>query len=112
MSKLYKLSECQELEYYGDSDLLAQIASELQCNPNSCFAKNVVAWYNALYSAPESFDDCRYQIETQKPSNLEDAIDLLQALVAGQNKRVAVVSIRVICREVQRRLSTDLSPSL
>lgn len=112
MSKPYKLSECQELEYYGSSDLLAQIANELQCNPESCFAQNAMAWYNALYSASGSFDDCRYQIQTEKPSSLEDGIEFLQALVAGQTRRVASVSIRVICREVQRRLATDLGGSL
>ena len=109
MTKFADLDTCEQLFYYGNSDLLAQLVQELQCHPDSCFSKDVFSWYNELYSSSEEFSDCRFRVDPSVPDSLEDAIEILLALVAGQNRRIALVAIRIICRETQRRLTLDLS---
>ena len=112
MAKAFKLSECDDLHYYGNSDLLAQLSREIQCRPDSCIAKDVISWYNSLYSEGD-FDDCRYRVDIEnQPSTLEDGIEFLVSLVSGQNRRLAAVSLRIICREAQRRVIEELAPGV
>jgi len=63
----------QPITYYGEADILGQLSYELINNPNSCLSRNLVAWYNALYSADSNNVDCSYQVEVNTslcPSNL------------------------------------------
>jgi hypothetical protein len=63
----------QPITYYGEADILGQLSYELINHPNSCLSKNLVGWYNALYSANSNNADCSYQVEINKslcPSNL------------------------------------------
>jgi hypothetical protein len=53
----------QPITYYGEADILGQLSYELINNPNSCLSKNLVSWYNALYSASPNLNDCSYQAE-------------------------------------------------
>lgn len=99
--------------YYGKSDILAQIADELRNRPNSCFARNVIAWYNAEYSALSDLEGCEYQVEINQelceedeglvPDNIEDIVDLIGAFTQGKSRKVAQVAIRIACREARRR---------
>jgi hypothetical protein len=110
--RFFSFDEPQIL-YYGHADLLAQIGHELASSPDSCFSKNVISWYNALYSAGDTnFVDCSYQIEQQSPSSLEDVIDVISSFVQGKNRRLARASIRIICRESQRLLTESNAPSI
>ena len=108
----FRFESGQQVQYYGHSDILAQVADELNNRPQSCLAVNLTSWYNSLYSEPE-FSDCRYQEEgeQEEPSTLEDVIDIILSFVSGQNRRVALVAIRIICREAQRQLTIDTSES-
>lgn len=109
MARNFSFDEPQIL-YYGHADLLAQIGHELASRPDSCFSKNVLSWYNALYSAQNTnFDDCRYQTDVEPPSSLEDVIEVIELFNAGKSRQIALVAIRLICRESQRRLTTQLS---
>lgn len=68
MDKYFDADRKGQMEYFGHSDLLAQVAYELQHNADSCFGKNLIAWYNTLYSANPNDKSCAYQIETLPPS--------------------------------------------
>jgi hypothetical protein len=52
----------QNIEYYANSDLIAQIVYELINHPQSCFAVNTASWYNSLYSASPEDSSCLYQV--------------------------------------------------
>lgn len=107
MARKFTFDEPQIL-YYGHADLLAQIGHELASRPDSCFSKNVLAWYNATYVAESlDFSDCSYQVEQQAPSTLEDVIDVISSFVQGKNRRLARAAIRIICRESQRLLTEN-----
>lgn len=100
--------------YYGNSDLIGQIADELIRNPDSCFALNVLAWYDALYSATPPEQSCSYQVlidqdkcETQQPSTVEDLVDILVSFTQGKSVRVARVALRVACREANRLVGVN-----
>jgi len=84
MSRYFRTPEDARLVYYGNSDLLGQIALELANRPNSCLSKNLVSWYNSLYNELSEFSDCRYQIEINEElcpdlsdSTIEEVFDLL-----------------------------------
>lgn len=112
MAQKFSFDEPQIL-YYGHADLLAQIGHELATRPDSCFSKNVISWYNALYSASNTnFDDCRYQTDVEPPSTLEDVIDAIELFNTGKSRQIALVAIRLICREAQRRLIIQLSEEI
>jgi hypothetical protein len=51
--------------YIGQSDLIAQVIYELKNHPDSCMAKNLLSWYNALYSASTNDLTCSYQVQTK-----------------------------------------------
>lgn len=99
--------------YYGNSDILAQIADELRNNPSSCFAENVRAWYNAEYSALSGVQECEYQIrinqelceESGNPNveTIEDIVDAIGSFSQGKSRRVVRAAIRIACREARRR---------
>lgn len=102
--------------YYGDSDLLGQIASELALNPQSCFAQNVLAWYNSLYSEVPPLDSCDYQVrinqdlcECDPGDTVEDAVSALLAIVEGRTRRAATLIIRIACREALRGVTEGTS---
>lgn len=78
MDKYFRDYHTGQMEYFGHSDLLAQVAYELQHNADSCFGKNLIAWYNALYSADSNDKSCSYQIETLPPSQ-SVVIEVLKA---------------------------------
>lgn len=113
----YPELECTgNIVYYGNSDLLGQIADELNRHPDSCFSKNVKAWYDAEYSASEENLSCSYQVEINQDlcqgepgDTLEDGIDALLAIVRGQPRRLARASVRIICREANRRIIENTS---
>lgn len=112
MARNYTFDE-KEIVYYGHADLLAQIGHELAANPDSCFSKNVLAWYNATYVAQSvEFTDCSYQVEQESPSTLTDVIDIISAFVQGKGRRLARASIKIICRESQRLLTESTAPSV
>lgn len=106
----------KEVVYYGSSDLIGQIASELATNPEGCFAKNVCAWYDALYSAESEGERCSYQVEINQElcecdpgDTIEDAVDLLGAIVEGKTRRAASLTIRIACREALRNVTRNTS---
>lgn len=119
MSKPLKLDVPEGLVFRGDSELLAQITSELTTCPESCFSQNVLAWYNSLYSELSSFEDCRYQVrineelcECDLGDTTEDAVDALTAIVAGKPRRLAQVIIRVACRQALRKVVQSTSQTI
>lgn len=82
-----------DLTFYGKSELLAQLAQELECNPDSCLTRNVNAWYNSLYSELSDFSDCRYQVEInqelcEKVDTPDKLLELLRAFVLGNVEEV------------------------
>lgn len=113
MPKQFELLPDESPTYYGRSDLLCQIADELRNRPDSCFAKNVVAWYNAEYSALSDLVACEYQVEINEalcpenenttPETIEDIVDLIGAFTEGKTRRVAQAAIRIACREALRQ---------
>lgn len=109
----FKPGRSNDIEYYGNSDLIAQIADELQNRPDSCFAENCLAWYNSLYSELSESVDCKYQEQIDgsqcedsdnEPETLTDVIDVLTGFVQGNGIRVARATLRIICREAQRQV--------
>lgn len=114
----FEPGNCKGLVYYGKSDILAQITQEVSCNPDSCFSRNLLAWYNSSYDELSDFDDCRYQVEVNvalceqdPPSTLEEIIDILVGFVSGNNRRIANAAIRIICREALRRVTIEKAPN-
>jgi hypothetical protein len=115
MSKFYNLEPPDpNLEFWGNSDLLAQIADELRNHPDTCFSRNVIAWYTSAY-APliDELTDCSYQIDInqslcpvpQPPSSLEDVIKILLDYSQGKNRRIALSALRIIFRETTRLIT-------
>lgn len=71
--------------------MFAQVRYELEVNPNSCFARNIVAWYNSAYAEINVFDDCRYQVESKacEPETLEQLLEILMPL-AYEDFQIAI----------------------
>lgn len=101
------------LEYWGNSDLLAQIAYELRNAPTTCFSQNIFAWYNNAYALPDSeTNSCSYQIaineslcpNPESPSTIADIIKVVVNFSQGKNRRIALVALRIIFREAQRQI--------
>jgi len=107
--RLFTPGQPNDIRYHSDSDLLAQVADELQNRPESCFANNLNAWYDSAYAQQEENATCDYQVaineelcpdgETEPPSTVEDIIDLIGAFAQGKTRRVVRVAIRIACRE-------------
>lgn len=120
--KSFELTPQDYPSYYGNSDILAQIADELRNRPDSCFAKNVRAWYNAEYSALADLEGCEYQVEINQElceveenptaETLEDVIDIFVGFIENNPRRVARASIGIICREVRRRNIERTAPQV
>ena len=119
----FKLIPRSDLSYYGKSDLLAQISDELRNNPDSCFAQNVIAWYNAEYSALGEVEACEYQVAINEklcpddddnpvPETLTDVIDIIGGFVEGKPRRVGRAAIRIICREATRNNKLRTAPGI
>lgn len=59
-------------EYYFDGgDFIAQILYELYNHPDSCFSKDVGAWYNSLYSELSYDGSCKYRLPDPEPPPTE-----------------------------------------
>lgn len=109
----FNLIAKQDLVYYGSSDLLAQICDELRNNPESCFARNVMAWYNEAYASLSDNSSCSYQVETDeslcnpnlisKPESIEELVNIMIDFVNGNSANLRRVIIGVACREARRR---------
>lgn len=102
MDKYFRDKRTGQMEYFGHSDLIAQVAYELQYSPDSCFGKNLVAWYNALYSADPNDKSCVYQIETLPPS---------QSVIVEVLKTYPYATLRSIVIEVINAYLNTLSVS-
>lgn len=96
--------------WYGNADILAQIADELRNNPHGCMAVNLLAWYNAVYTALSESADCSYQVKintklcsTKTPTSVTDSVDIVSAYVLPMDGRTARVVIQVMTRELLRR---------
>lgn len=118
MTKNYNIPGDRQIEYYGNSDLLAQIANELQVAPESCFSKNVLSWYNETYVSSNEFEDCRHQIEIradlceqEPPSTIEELVNIIVGFVSGNNRRIANAVIRIVCREALRQVTIEQAPN-
>lgn len=117
----YSLNPREDIQYYGKSDLLAQIADELRNCPDSCFSLNVIAWYNAEYSALSGVEGCSYQVaideekcpdsEDSTPETIEDVIDIVTGFLEGKPRRVARALIGIICRQLRRNNVVRTAPS-
>jgi hypothetical protein len=59
-------------------DVLTQIAYEIYVVPDSCFAKDVTRWYNALYSALSDFTDCRHRESEGIPCNDDSVAEAIE----------------------------------
>lgn len=113
MPKQFELSPDDSPRYYGSSDLLCQVADELRNRPDSCFAKNVLSWYNAEYSAASDLEACEYQVEINQElcedaedptiETIEDIVDAIGSFALGKPRRVVRAAIRIACREALRR---------
>lgn len=119
MAKNLELNDCKGLVYYGNSDLLAQIAEEITCNPSSCLSKNILAWYDMAYASQLDINNCSYQVEInqnlceiQPPSTLTNVIDLISAFLSNKPRRVARAALRIICREALRKITERTAPSI
>ena len=123
MSGQFELEPQETVNYWGKSDLLAQIADELRNCPDSCFAQNVIAWYNAEYSALSSITDCSYQVrineelcpecpDAEPPSTIEDVVDILVGFTQGRPRRVGRALLRIACREALRQQTTNTAPNV
>jgi hypothetical protein len=119
MAKNLELNDCKGLVYYGNSDLLAQIAEEITCNPTSCLSKNLLAWYDMAYANQFEFNDCKYQVEinqelceTKPPATLTDVIELISAFMSNKPRRIARAALRIICREALRRITETTAPPM
>lgn len=121
MSQFYRLEPPNpEVQYWGNSDLLAQIAYEIRNYPDRCFSKNVLAWYDSAYAlSSDDVTDCSYQIEINTslcpkeppPSTLEEVIEILIDYSQGRNRRTAIAVLRIIFRETQRRIIEETALS-
>lgn len=121
-AKQFELFPEDSPTYYGKSDLLCQIADELRNRPESCFSKNVFAWYNAEYSALSDLEACEYQVEINEalcpedegavPDTLEDIVDIILGFTSGDNRRVTRAAIGIICREARRRNIEQTAPEV
>lgn len=97
-----------------NSDLLRLIEDELRRYPNSCFSKNVMAWYNALYRALSYSGDCTYQVQInqslcdpQFPTSASDIIADIVFLGSLENRRDALRMNRYIFREANRIITEN-----
>jgi len=94
------------------SDLLRLIEDELRRYPNSCFSKNVVAWYNALHRALSYSGDCSYQVQInqslcdqQFPTSANDVIADIVFLGSLVDRREALRMNQYIFRTARRMIS-------
>lgn len=115
----------EDLEFYGQSDLLAQIADELRNNPESCFSLNVLSWYNSAYAQSTDFSSCIYQVDVDKQkcidlyadsltveptigSSLDFIVDTASAVGRRDGRRL----INNFCRLARRSLIERLAPRI
>ena len=121
MSQFYRLEPSSpEIQYWGNSDLLAQVAYEIRNYPDRCFSKNVLAWYDSAYALPSGdVTDCSYQVEINTslcpkeppPSTLEEVVQILVDYSQGKNRRIAISALKIIFREARRQITEGTAPS-
>lgn len=116
MARIFELDNQDGLVYYGSSDLLAQIADTLQRCPDSCFAKNTLAYYNSLYSELSDPIDCSYQVEINQElcpkaviESFDEGLGLLLDFVEGLPRRTANRVLRTLLNEAIRQVTLDSS---
>lgn len=120
--KQFELKPQDYPTYYGASDILCQITDELRNRPDSCFSQNLIAWYNAEYSALSDLEGCEYQVainqnlcedsEDGTPETVEDVIDVVFGFLEGKPRRVARAIIGIVCREIRRRNTIRTAPDV
>lgn len=92
----YQLDKPLGLIYYGNSDFLAQICDHVTRYPDSCLAKNLIAFYNSLYSELFNQIDCSYQVQINQnlcprsaSSSEAEIINSINMLIAGIERQQA-----------------------
>lgn len=115
----YQLDKPLGLIYYGNSDFLAQICDHVTRYPDSCLAKNLIAFYNSLYSELFNQVDCSYQVQINEnlcqrsgSSSEAEILNSINMLTAGMERQQAEQLIDRIYFSVHRNITETKSETV